>query len=128
MLDLTIILVCVFSVGVVITVECSKSQWFREEVKRKVILDAMLDNESYILMHRSRDRYVEIAERMTDQRNDADSENARLQGLLYEATKEQPKTAQQFLDENRNNMSSFERGMLEFIAAQELEDAAESSL
>ena len=79
-------------------------------------------------MHRSRDRYVEIAERMTDQRNDADSENARLQGLLYEATKEQPKTAQQFLDENRNNMSSFERGMLEFIAAQELEDAAESSL
>jgi hypothetical protein len=102
------------------------AMWFIEAAKRKVILDAMLDNEYYILLHRSRDRYVEIAERMTDQRDDADSENVRLQGLLYEATKEQPKTAQEFLD--NNPQLKFKRGYLEFIAAQELEDSQVAAL
>tara|TARA_R110000764_G_scaffold115335_1_gene202346 strand:- start:383 stop:823 length:441 start_codon:yes stop_codon:yes gene_type:complete len=86
MLDLFILLMCIFSVCVAV--------WSKGVAKRKVILDAMLDS----------------------------VEDARLQGLLSEATKEQPQTTQKYLDTNPQ-LSEFERGYLEFVAAQELEDA-----
>jgi hypothetical protein len=101
------------------------NEWFINE--EMIAQHSEEKTEIYKEMKAERDMHRNVAIRAVDQRNDADSENDRLQKLLYEATKEQPQTAQQFLDDHPE-LVPFERGFLEFIAAQELEDAQVAAL